>query len=280
MNLNMQKTILITGSTDGIGRETAFQLATKGYRVLIHGRNPEKVGRVVYDIKKQKSIDNVEAYVADFSSLKEVEKMADTLLANEGKLDVMLNNAGVIMKTFQLSVDGYEMTFAINHLAHFYLTGRLMPLLKSAGEAKIINLSSMVHSRSIDINTMLDRAYFDSINAYSNSKLCNILFTFKLSEVISDKSITVNCMHPGVINTKMLTETWGPVGSPVEEGAEREIFLVESSLTETISGKYFQDNRITEPAKISDNRNLQESLWDLSLLLLEKAGVETDSLYV
>ncbi len=276
----MQKTILITGSTDGIGRETAFQLATKGYRVLIHGRNPEKVGRVVYDIKKQKSIDNVEAYVADFSSLKEVEKMADTLLANEGKLDVMLNNAGVIMKTFQLSVDGYEMTFAINHLAHFYLTGRLMPLLKSAGEAKIINLSSMVHSRSIDINTMLDRAYFDSINAYSNSKLCNILFTFKLSEVISDKSITVNCMHPGVINTKMLTETWGPVGSPVEEGAEREIFLVESSLTETISGKYFQDNRIGEPAKISDNRDMQESLWDLSLLLLEKAGVETDSLYV
>jgi NAD(P)-dependent dehydrogenase (short-subunit alcohol dehydrogenase family) len=155
-----------------------------------------------------------------------------------------------------------------------------MPLLKSAGEAKIINLSSMVHSRSIDINTMLDRAYFDSINAYSNSKLCNILFTFKLSEVISDKSITVNCMHPGVINTKMLTETWGPVGSPVEEGAEREIFLVESSLTETISGKYFQDNRIGEPAKISDNRDMQESLWDLSLLLLEKAGVETDSLYV
>lgn len=275
----MQKTVLITGSTDGIGRETAFQLADKGYRVLIHGRDPEKVKGLVHEMKNLNNTNKVAGYVADFSSLEEVEIMANALLNNEEKLDVLLNNAGLIMKSFQLSGDGFEKTFAVNHLAHFYLTGKLLPLLRKVGRAKIINLTSMIHSQSIDVDKLLDSGSFESVNSYSLSKLCNILFTFRLSELLKDKFITVNCMHPGVINTKMLRETWGAVGSPVEEGAEREVFLVESEITDRVTGKYFQNNRISEPSEISFNKDVQKSLWDLSILLLEEAGFETGTLF-
>ncbi len=276
----MQKSVLITGATDGIGRITAFQLAAKGYRILIHGRDPGKVDRVVNEIKKQKSTGSVAGYVADFSSLKELEVMSDVILRNEGKLDVLLNNAGVIMKSYQRTNDGIETTFAVNHLAHFYLTGRLIPMLRKGGRTKIINLSSMVHSRSIDLDKLFDRAHFESVNTYSHSKLCNILFTKWLSKLLSGTEITVNCMHPGVINTKMLRETWGPIGSPVEEGAKREVFLIESPLSERFSGKYFQDDRITEPAKISSDKNVQKALWNLSISLLNSAGLSTDHLFI
>ncbi len=269
----MQKTILITGSTDGIGKETASQLAERGYRVLIHGRNPEKVEHTVSEVKKQSGNNNISGYVAGLSSLLEVKEMSLAVLDKENKLDVLLNNAGVIMKSYQLSVEGFEMTFSINHLSHFYLTGLLLPLLLKNEKSKIINLSSMVHSRSIDFDKLLDPHFFESVNAYSLSKLCNVLFTYKLSDILKDSGITVNCMHPGVINTKMLKETWGPIGSPVKEGAEKEMFLVESKITDRLSGKYFQDNRERKSSTVSYDKRAQTALWNLSLSLLEKAGL-------
>ncbi len=269
----MQKTILITGSTDGIGKETAFQLAVRGYRVLIHGRDSEKVERTISEVKKKSGNNNISGYVADLSSLLKVKEMSVALLDTEKKLDVLLNNAGVIMKSYQLSDEGLEMTFSVNHLSHFYLSGLLLPLLLKNEKSKIINLSSMVHSSSIDFDELLDPRFFDSVNAYSLSKLCNVLFTYKLSGILKDTGITVNCMHPGVINTKMLKDTWGPIGSPVKEGADREVFLVESELTDMLTGKYFQDNRERKSSIVSYDKTIQTALWNLSISLLEKAGM-------
>ena len=269
----MQKTILITGSTDGIGKETAFHLAGRGYRVLIHGRDPEKLERTISEVKKQSGNSNITGYVADLSSLLEVKEMAVALLDVEKKLDVLLNNAGVIMKSYQLSNEGFEMTFSVNHLSHFYLSGLLLPILLKNGKAKIINLSSMVHSRSIDLDKLMDPVFFDSVNAYSLSKLCNVLFTYKLSDILKNTGITVNCMHPGVINTKMLKETWGSIGSPVKEGAEREVFLVESEITDMLTGKYFQDDMEHKSSPVSYDKRTQATLWNLSLSLLKKAGL-------
>ncbi|MCD6597850.1 MAG: SDR family NAD(P)-dependent oxidoreductase [Bacteroidales bacterium] len=269
----MQKTILITGSTDGIGKETAFHLAGRGYRVLIHGRDSEKVERTISEVKKKSGNNNISGYVADLSSLLKVKEMTVALLDTEKKLDVLLNNAGVIMKSYQLSDEGLEMTFSVNHLSHFYLSGLLLPLLLKNEKSKIINLSSMVHSSNIDFDELLDPRFFDSVNAYSLSKLCNVLFTYKLSGILKDTGITVNCMHPGVINTKMLKDTWGPIGSPVKEGADREVFLVESELTDMLTGKYFQDNRERKSSIVSYDKTIQTALWNLSISLLEKAGM-------
>ncbi len=269
----MQKTILITGSTDGIGKESAFQLAALGHRVLIHGRSPEKVEQTIIEAKKLTGNNNIAGYIADLSSLQEVKEMAVALLDFENKLDILLNNAGVIMKSYQLSDEGLEMTFSVNHLSHFYLSGLLLPILLKNGKAKIINLSSMVHSGSIDFDKLMDPVFFDSVNAYSLSKLCNVLFTYKLSDILKNTGITVNCMHPGVINTRMLMETWGPIGSPVKEGAEREVFLIESGITDTLTGKYFQDDRERKSSPVSYDKRTQTTLWNLSLSLLEKAGL-------
>ena len=269
----MQKTILITGSTDGIGKETAFELASGGHRVLIHGRDSEKVERTISEVKKKSGNNNISGYVADLSSLLKVKEMSVALLDTEKKLDVLLNNAGVIMKSYQLSDEGLEMTFSVNHLSHFYLSGLLLPLLLKNEKSKIINLSSMVHSSNIDFDELLDPRFFDSVNAYSLSKLCNVLFTYKLSGILKDTGITVNCMHPGVINTKMLKDTWGPIGSPVKEGADREVFLVESELTDMLTGKYFQDNRERKSSIVSYDKTIQTALWNLSISLLEKAGM-------
>ncbi len=268
------RVVLMTGATDGIGKETAFQLARKGYRVLIHGRNPKRVNKTVLEIQNRTYREHAKGYIADFSSLHAVEEMATEIISTEPNLDVLINNAGIIMRSFQLSADGYEMTFAVNHLAHFYLTGRLMFLLNGSQQGRIINLTSGIHSRSIDLNGILLPEKFESVNAYSWSKLCNVLFTYKLSENNTGIKLTVNCLHPGVINTKMLTETWGFIGSPVSEGVKNELYLAISPEVENITGKHFEDCRTVRSSPISYNTDVQNQLWELSIKLIEEAGMQ------
>ncbi len=204
-----------------------------------------RLSRELQEIQKFNGI------VGDFSSLKEVEEMCEDILVSTDRLDVLLNNAGVLMKSFELSADGYEMTFAVNHLAHFYLTGRLLPILLDSDSARIINVSSGIHSSKINLDRLMSHDGFESVKNYSDSKLCNILFSNKLAKLLEDKNITINSMHPGVINTKMLKDTWGPVGSELNEGVKREMFLINSEKLNGVSGKYVDSFRIVSPSDAS-----------------------------
>jgi NAD(P)-dependent dehydrogenase (short-subunit alcohol dehydrogenase family) len=144
------KIVLITGSTDGIGKQTALELAQKGATVLIHCRDLKKGKVVVDEIIQQTTNSNIDLFISDFSSLKQVKKLAEDIQAKHDHLDVLINNAGVYIKKRILTEDGYEMTFQVNHLAHFLLTNLLLDLIKQSTPARIINVSSMAHSSSID----------------------------------------------------------------------------------------------------------------------------------
>ncbi len=273
------KTVLITGSTDGIGKQTAVILAQKGFPVLIHGRNEEKCKQTVREISSLTGAKNLDYFVCDLLSLKEVYRFSEEVKKRYGSLDILINNAGVYLKDYMLSPEGIEATFQINHLSMFYLTLNLLPIIKPAGEpARIINVSSTAHASKMDFDNLVKPVKYDSHRAYSLSKLCNILFTVELSERLKDKNITVNCLHPGVINTKLLKAGWGAVGgffgrSP-QEGAKTSVYLAVSKDVENITGKYFSDSKIAKPHDISYDKDARTKLWRLSEELINRSGYE------
>lgn len=265
------KKVLITGSTDGIGRQTAFVLARKGYHVIIHGRNEEKVDETIRAIRDTLDNLDIEGVAGDFSSLRDVQKLSEACSRRFGHLDRLINNAGIFQIRFERSVDGYEMTFAVNHLAHFLLTVRLLPLLKKSDGTRIVVVSSMAHASAIDFGNLQAEKYFDGYEAYSVSKLCNILFANKLARDLKGTGITVNCLHPGVINTKLLRKGWGGIGADVKEGSKLSVYLVDSSDVEGVTGQYFVNRVTVRSAPISYDIPTQERLWDLSENLCERA---------
>ncbi len=273
----MSKKVLITGSTDGIGQETARALASQGYDIIIHGRSPRRVEDTVLEIERSHPEIRCEGLTADFSSLNQVREMIKKIKEKQIFPDILINNAGIVSHRFTLSADGYELTLQVNHLAHFYLTLSLLNHLPEP--ARIINVTSMVHASSINFETLNDKTSFDGVNAYSLSKLCNVLFTYKLDRLVKGKrDITVNCLHPGVINTKVLTETWGAIGSPVGEGARMPLYLATSPEVENISGAYFRDGLQQPSAAISYDEKIQDECWKRSLEMLYNAGFEPEGM--
>jgi NAD(P)-dependent dehydrogenase (short-subunit alcohol dehydrogenase family) len=263
--------VLVTGSTDGIGKETVTRLASTGYNVVVHGRSAQRVGNTVSRIRQAYPDITCNGIIADLSSLKDVNRMADEIIHRNLVPDILINNAGIIENEYILSADGYEMTFAVNHLSHFYLTLLLLDHLPE--NAKIVNVSSMIHSATVDISKLNDKASFDGTDAYSHSKLCNILFTYKLHRILKGKNgITVNALHPGVINTKVLIKNWGPIGAPVKEGAKMLAWTATSEETKGLSGGYFSDMRKQKSSAGSYNEELQDECWSKSIELIEKAG--------
>jgi len=177
------KTILITGSTDGIGKQTALMLAQKGHFIIIHGRNEAKCRQAIEEIKNTVSSAKLDFVVCDLSSMKEVRTMAEEIRTRFPQINVLLHNAGVFMTSRQLSVDGFEMTFAINHLAPFLLTHELQELLIKNSPSRIITVSSIAHQRGkFDIENLQAEKRFDGYSVYALSKLCNVLFTYELAE--------------------------------------------------------------------------------------------------
>ncbi len=258
------KIILISGSTDGIGKQTALMIAGEGHRVIIHGRNRQRCRETVREIRSLTANEAVEMICGDLSSLADIHRMSEELHQKYERLDVLINNAGVFEKKRRLTADGLEMTFAVNHLAVFLLTGLTLDLLKHSVPSRIVVVSSMAHAASIDFNNLQGEQGYSGYAAYSLSKLANILFTFELARRLNKNEITVNCLHPGVIRTKLLQAGWGNGGASTAEGAKTSVYLALSPQVEGVSGKYFSGLSESRPAGIAYNEEVGKKLWRIS----------------
>jgi NAD(P)-dependent dehydrogenase (short-subunit alcohol dehydrogenase family) len=258
------KTVLVTGATDGLGRHVARELAAEGATVLLHGRSRERLEAVLEDVRTQAGGVEARSYLADLSSLAAVRGLAESILADEGRLDVLVNNAGIASRERRVSEDGVELTFAVNYLSHFLLTGLLMPLLRHSAPARIVNVSS-VGQNPIDFSDpMLEREY-NAMRAYSQSKLAQIMFTFELAERERDAGVTVNALHPAsLMDTKMVHETFGYTMSTVEEGAGAVIRLAVSPEVDGVTGAYFDGTSEARVDRQAYDPQARERLWTLS----------------
>ncbi len=264
MNLIKDKIVLITGSTDGIGKQTALELAQMKAKVIIHGRNEQRAKKVVTELTDRTNNSEIDYVVADLSSFEEIRKMSEQLYNRYDKLDVLINNDGVCKNERVLSKDGSELTFAINHLSCFLQTGLLLDLIKNSSYSRIVNVASQAHASQLEFENLQGEKYYDGYDAYSRSKLCNIMFTYTLSQKLEGTGITANVLHPGVINTKLLHEGFGMGGSTLTQGSKTSIYLASSEEVAFESGKYFSNQWLTRSAGISYDLKVQEKLWDVS----------------
>ena len=260
------KTVLVTGGTDGIGRETALQLARMGARVLVHGRDKEKGTQVLNDINRDTCKEKVSLYLADFSSLADVKRMAEDIKREQTELHLLVNNAGNFYKERLLSADNIEMTMAVNHFAPFLLTLLLLDLLEASAPARIVNVASSAHKliRSVDFENLQGGTNYDGFTAYSLSKLGNVLFTQSLADKLAGTDVTVNALHPGVVNTKLLRKSYHLDGMSVKEGAQTSVFLASSLVVDGISGKYYKNMQECQASDLSQDKILQDAFWKLS----------------
>lgn len=231
--------VLVTGATDGLGKRIAHDLARKGARVLLHGRDPERGEATVREIRERTGNYHLCYYLADFSSLEQVRKLADEVRADHDRLDVLINNTGIFARERALTEDGHELTLAVNYLAPFVLTRLLLPLLRSSAPSRIVNVASAAQTPINFDDPMLERGY-GGMRAYAQSKLALVMFTFDLAEELKDTGVTTNCLHPAsLMNTKMVLEAFGRASSDVQEGADATIYLATSPELEGVTGKYF-----------------------------------------
>lgn len=269
------KICLITGGTNGIGKSTALELARMGATVVIIGRDAQKTAQVVAEIREASGHNTVDSLLADLSSQQEVRRLADEFKSKYSNLHVLLNNAGGVFMQRQLSVDGIEMTFALNHLAYFLLTHLLLDTIKDSTPARIINVSSDAHSGGkIEFDNLQgERTYGTS--AYGNSKLANILFTTELARRLEETGVTVNALHPGFVSTgfgknnpgllmKVIRIVVPLIARSPEKGAETSIYLASSPEVKKITGKYFYDSKAIPAASHATDMELAKKLWDVS----------------
>ena len=266
----MNKRILITGATDGIGKQTALELAKMQNEIIVHGRNEERGRKTVEELKNLSANENIHYLNADLSSFEEIKNMAVQVKKNFSHLDVLINNAGVFENDKTILTNGLEKTFMVNHMAYFALTLQLIDLLRNSDEARIVNVSSMAQAGTIDFDNLNGEKYFDGYNAYAVSKLANVLFTYKLARLLNGTNVTANCLHPGVIRTKLLHAGWGSGGSSTAEGAKTSVFLATDDSVKGKSGLYFVNSQERKSSAISYDQKIQDRLWEISL---ETAGL-------
>jgi len=269
------KVCLVTGATDGIGKVSARVLAEKGAKVIIVGRNPEKSATVLAELKSSSGNENIDLLMADLAVMQEVRDLAEQVISHYDRLDILLNNAGGYFAKHELTSDGLERTFALNHMSYFLLTNKLMELLKSSAPARIVNVSSDAHyGVDMDFENLNGEQEYKAWKAYQKSKLANVLFTYELLKKVP-ADITVNCLHPGFVATNFGHNNGGFFGPVLkiaqrisaidpEEGAKTSIFLCSAPEVKGVSGKYFYKCQPKTSSRESRNMDTGKRLWQIS----------------
>jgi len=271
-----EKVMCITGATDGIGKTAALELAKAGCTLALVGRNPDKGNRVLEEIIRDSGNENIRFHICDLSLMEAVRKLAKELQTDYDHLDVLLNNAGAYFSEFEKTDEGFERTFALNHLSYFLLTDLLLDILEKTGNARIVNVASDAHQGAeLSFENLQGFDGYKGWPAYCKSKLANIMYTYELDRRISGKGITANSLHPGFVDTNFGNNNTGTVRvglnaakkvgaiSP-EKGALTSIYLASSPEVEGVSGKYFYKCKQKNSNKASYVKSDQEKLWQIT----------------
>ncbi|WP_395815854.1 SDR family oxidoreductase [Archangium minus] len=272
-----EKVCLITGATSGLGLESARALASQGATVVLSGRDKGRGEAALAEVRRTVPNAKLDLMLADLTSLTSVRKLAEDFQRKYSRLDVLLNNAGLIIDRRKVTPDGFEATFATNHLAHFLLTNLLLDLLKSSGASRVVNVSSEAH-RMGSLNFLDDlqaeRGGYSGTRAYGNSKLANILFTRGLKRRLEGTKVTTNSLHPGVVRSgfglnseglfKHLVKLAAPFMLSAEDGARTSVYLAASPEVEGVSGRYFIKRKVAKESKAAQSDEAAEKLWQKS----------------
>jgi NAD(P)-dependent dehydrogenase (short-subunit alcohol dehydrogenase family) len=265
-----ESTILITGATSGLGKKVALDLAGRDAAVLLHGRDPDKGARVLKEVREASGNEKAAYYNADLSSLQEVREFSDRVQADQGRITVLINNAGIGpgpgKARRQESRDGYELRFAVNYLAHYLLTHRLVPLMKRSTPSRIINVAS-AGQQEIDFGDVMLKNGYTGLRAYMQSKLAMVMFTFGLAEELKDSGITVNSLHPATLMpTPMVKETdyFSSVMSTVAQGAAAVEHLAVSPALDGVTGRYYNGKKKASAVSQAYDQKARERLEQLS----------------
>jgi retinol dehydrogenase 12 len=273
------KTVLVTGATSGIGYVAARELARKGAQMILVSRSADKCAVTAAKIKNETGNNQVEFIAADLSTNAGVQEVAHEFKKRHPRLDVLLNNAGAMLMSRQVSKEGVEMTIALNHLNYFHLTILLLDVLKASGLARIVIVSSDAHrDGKINFEDIQFQKGYNGMKAYSQSKLANILFTYELARKLEGTKVTVNALHPGFVDTgfgknngvvaRIAMSLLRPMQRSVEDGAQTSIYLASAPEMDGITGKYFTDCKAVPSAPASYHKPTAEKLWQVSLEMI------------
>jgi retinol dehydrogenase-12 len=274
------KICLVTGATSGLGKATARALADEGATLIVVGRHPEKGAATVQQIKQQTGNPEIEFVCADLSSQRAIRQLAQQFQAHHPRLDVLVNNAGAWFTKRQESVDGIEMTFALNHLGYFLLTNLLLDTLMASAPARVINVASYGHKRGrLNFDDLQGKARYRGMRAYRQSKLANVMFTYELARRLAGTGVTANAINPGLVathfgfnNLRMLPDglagrllrLYRSVGTSAEQGAQTIICLATSPKVEGITGRYFEKEQAVPSSAASYDVVAANRLWQVS----------------
>ena len=269
------KVVLITGGTSGIGKATAVALAAMGAEVVVTGRNRERGERAVEEIRRESGGQKVSLILADLAAQTEVRRLAEEFKERHDRLDVLVNNAGLVQSERTETPDGIETQLAVNHLAPFLLTNLLLDLLKKSAPSRVVTVSSDGHRwGKMDLDDLQSRNRYRGMQVYGTTKLANILFTRELAGRLENTGVTANAMHPGAVNTNFGNNQGGPMSllfrafkpfmRTPEQGADTLIYLASSPEVEGMTGKYLADRKVKVASDAAYDETLQKKLWEAS----------------
>jgi len=270
-----EKICMVTGANRGIGKAIALGLAQRGAMVVMVCRNRQNGEQARAEIRSATGNQEVHLMIADLASLESVRQLAKQYQEQYPRLDVLVNNAGVAKMQFTRTVDGFETTLAVNYLAPFLLTNLLLDALRNSTDARIVNVSSLVHKwGKIDFTDLQSEKNYDIDRAYNQSKLANVLFTHELARRLCDSSIAVNSMEPGMTDTDFgqeytgfkgfMAKAWKPFLATPEQAAGTALYLALSQDVKGVSGKHFVKSRVVKSSKHSYDEKLAQRLWEVS----------------
>lgn len=274
--MDKKKVVLITGGTSGIGKATAVEIAKMENFVVILSRSKERGEKALEEIKRESGSSNIELMLCDLGNQDDIRSFVKQFEERYKRLDVLINNAGVILPGRHETADGFELQFGVNHLGHFLLTNLLLDIIKSSAPSRIVVVASGAHKAGkIHFEDINLKNKYNLAKAYAQSKLANVLFTYELADRLKGSNVTVNCLHPGAVATQMginretgfgtfITRMLKPFFQSPKEGAATSVYLATSEEVKDITGKYFYKKKPIRSSEKSYDKQLAKKLWEHS----------------